>query len=77
MGKIVIGTDIGGIPEILPRDLLVKPGDAHALAERIAYWFTKDDAYLHKWGKMVQAQVRAHNDSKKYLQSIVSLYSKS
>lgn len=39
-GKPVIGTDIGGIPEIIEHDkngFLVQPRDARALAERISF----------------------------------------
>jgi glycosyltransferase involved in cell wall biosynthesis len=34
-GLPAIGSDVGGIPELLSRDALVPPGDEHALAERI------------------------------------------
>lgn len=35
-GVPMIASAVGGIPEVLPRDLLVAPGDAGALADRLA-----------------------------------------
>jgi glycosyltransferase involved in cell wall biosynthesis len=35
-GLPCIGSDAGGIPELLPKDAMVQAGDAHALAEKIS-----------------------------------------
>jgi glycosyltransferase involved in cell wall biosynthesis len=37
-GTIVIGSDIGGIPEFLPPELLFEPGNSVHLADRVRYW---------------------------------------
>ena len=43
-GKPVIASAVGGIPEMLPAEALVPPGDAAALARRIAMVLDDPDA---------------------------------
>jgi glycosyltransferase involved in cell wall biosynthesis len=42
-GLPVIATDVGGVSEILPSNVIVKPGDVNALAERISEIWNNPD----------------------------------
>jgi glycosyltransferase involved in cell wall biosynthesis len=37
--RMVIGTNVGGIPEILPKSMLVSPNNSEALAQMIREWY--------------------------------------
>ncbi len=73
-GTVVIGSRIGGIPELLPDALLVAPGDALALAQKIEMWQKKSPADLERMGKVLRQDVEKKNDPKKHVQAIESVY---
>lgn len=64
-GLVCIGSNVGGIPELLPPEFLVRPGDATALARRIRE-ITADP------GLMAAASVRNLDTAKEYAESILS-----
>lgn len=59
LNKIVIASNIGALPEILPKEFLVKPGDVKALIEKIRALVPH---LLERSGK----QVRGLTDKEKY-----------
>jgi glycosyltransferase involved in cell wall biosynthesis len=74
LGKIMIGSAIGGIPELLPAELAVPPGNAKALAERIHEWYTKPEQDRLAMGKKLQSQVYSVNDPAHHVAQIMALY---
>lgn len=73
-GKVVIGSMIGGIPELLPRDLLVQPNNPTSLAGAISTWFIKKNTDLVEKGIVLQKEARLANDPKNHLEKIVEVY---
>lgn len=74
-GKIVIASDIGGISEILPNELLVAPGNGVALAQKIGEWFNKTEFQRQAMGKKLFEQVKKENSPEVYLQNLLKVYS--
>ncbi len=74
MGKIIIGSAIGGIPEMVPSALAVPAGNSAALAERIRAWYTKSSAERLAMGQKLQKEVYATNDPLRHMTAITSLY---
>src|SRR3989338_2853003 len=73
-GKVVIASEIGGIPEMLPQELLVRPGDAKGLAKKIKTWY---DAPFEKRGEMgdrLRKEAGEVNDQGRHLQAILAVY---
>ncbi len=74
LGTLAIGSHIGGIPEVLPKEFLVQPNDPTALAEKIREWCGKDQATRDMWRKQLAAQVRVQHDPHTHLEHILSVY---
>lgn len=74
MGKVVIASDIGGIGEMLPHDMLVRHDDVNAFVGRIKSWYRKDDKELIAVGKKLQKDVHNTNSIDRYAQHIQTLY---
>ena len=72
--KIVIGSDIGGIPELLPKELLVPAGDAAMLDKAIKTWYAKPLPQRKKMGLKLRKEVEAVNDPATHLEAIEQLY---
>ena len=68
MGLPCIATAVGGVPEYLPADcgILVKPGDAEALATAIA-GMASDRKRMRTMGKRARRHVLEHHDLSKNL----------
>ncbi len=75
-GKIVIGSNIGGIPEMLPKSMLAKSGDPGDLAKKIISWNNKATFEKQKWGRVLRSQVEEVNDPKKHMKEMLSVYSR-
>ncbi len=73
-GKIVIGSDIGGIPELLPASCLFPPGDAEALASTIEQWFFADQKTTQAIKKQHSIDIQRINNPQDHLEKIVDLY---
>lgn len=74
-GKIVVASAIGGLPEMLPPELLVAPNDAAALAEKITYWFTASEHKRTELGKVLREEVQKNNDPVQHREAVMELYS--
>lgn len=73
-GKIVIASNLGGISELLPEDLLVDAGDATMLAQKIEQWFNCSQDVYSKKAKSLYEDVFAQNNSKSYLEKLLAIY---
>lgn len=62
-GLPCIGTAVGGIPQLLPSDSLVPPGDAEALADRLVKAL-KDPSRLKQMSSESLHQARGYADAK-------------
>ncbi|MBI5728270.1 MAG: glycosyltransferase [Candidatus Magasanikbacteria bacterium] len=72
--KIVLASDIGGIPELLPSNFLVPPGDADAFAERVKYFYNLPAAERQRRGAVLRREVAEVNDPAKYLDGLLRVY---
>ncbi len=73
-GKIVLGSNIGGIPEMLDNKFLFQPGDAQDLSEKIKQWYQISGTERKKIGKELQQEVLERNSPKHYVESLEELY---
>jgi len=73
-GKIVLGSEIGGIPEILPTEFLFKPGDVLGIVEKIKFWHEKSVEEKQEAGERLLAIVRERFGEEKYLEKILQIY---
>ncbi len=62
MGKVVIGSAIGGIPEMIPAHMAAPAGNATVLAETIRYWFNAKREEREKIGAANREEVMREND---------------
>lgn len=74
MGKIIIGSNIGGIPELLPADMLADPGNASELAERLQTWYNTPLSSREEKGKELRQSVLQENDPERHVNTIEALY---
>jgi len=74
-GKIVVASDIGGMSEMLPKELLVKPADEVALSQKIDEWFNKNEAEHQSMSERLFGQASAENRPEIYLQRLLKVYS--
>jgi glycosyltransferase involved in cell wall biosynthesis len=75
-GQVVVASAIGGITEMLPKELLVVPGDARELASKIEYWYTKTDAQLASVGEKLQVECKRDNDLGAHVGAVEEVYQK-
>ncbi len=74
MGKVVIGSNIGGIPELLPENCLFEPKESGDRVEKIRFWYMAPAQERAALGKLFQKRVERENNSELYLQKILALY---
>ncbi len=74
-GKIIVASDIGGISEMLPKELLVKPADEVALSQKIDEWFNKNETDRQAMSERLFGQASAENRPEIYLQRLLKVYS--
>lgn len=74
MGKVVIGSRIGGIPELLPDKLLCPPGNSLEWARVITHWFEAPAAARAAMGQELQKQAKENHNSQVHVQRILELY---
>jgi len=72
--KIVIASDIGGIPELVDEDFLVPPGDGMALASAIENTYRLSAPERQAIGRTLRARVEANNNSEQYLNQLIMVY---
>jgi glycosyltransferase involved in cell wall biosynthesis len=75
-GKPVIGSNIGGIPDLLSEEtgLLFDPSDVGDLADKIAS-LALDDERLHSMGRAARHWAEVNLDPERYYRSLMRLYS--
>jgi glycosyltransferase involved in cell wall biosynthesis len=75
-GKPVIGSDIGGIPDLLTEEtgLLFEPGSVEDLAEKIES-LAFDDKRLGSMGRAARHWAEVNLDPERYYDSLMQLYS--
>ena len=74
MGKVVIGSDIGGIPELLPENCLFEAKNISDMIARIRFWYMAPASERMNLGALFQKRVERENNSEIYLQKILALY---
>jgi glycosyltransferase involved in cell wall biosynthesis len=72
-GKPAIGTDVGGVSDVVPRADLVPAGDHRALGERLIA-ATRERAALPRKGEAARARVRETFAYERLLRDIAALY---
>lgn len=73
-GKVVVAFAMGGIPEILPQELLVKVKDVAGLSKKIKTYFDLDDEALMVLGAKLQKQAKENNSPEVYLKKLLQVY---
>ena len=73
-GKIVLASNIGGLPEMIDKKFLFTSGDAQSLIEKIKEYFYKTDKDLEIIGKSNQQKVLKNNSPEKYLKELINVY---
>lgn len=74
MGKMVVGSDIGGIPELIDKRFLVPPGDAQALAAKIDEWHQESPKKRKAVGEHNRVEVERINDPSTHISRVEKLY---
>lgn len=74
MGKIVLGSRIGGIPELLPSDMLFSPQNAEELAGLIRTWHVMPASGRYEKGQELRSGVLVENDGIRHSEAIETLY---
>lgn len=79
LGKPVLASRIGGIPELIENDsnlqrgALFEPGDALDLAQKIALYYG-DEPLLVEWGQKARAYVEIYHSPVRYYQGLMKIY---
>ena len=77
-GKPVIGSNIGGIPELIQNGetgILFEPGNAKDLATKLKLLLSQPDL-IKKFSKNAKIFIEQNCDKKKYYGELISLYQK-
>ncbi len=73
-GKIVIASNIGGIPELVGEEFLVPAGDATALAAIVDKWYRASENERRLVGRKLREQIEKTNSPEKYLSNLLNIY---
>lgn len=77
MGKIIIASYVGGIPDIVGNaGILIKPNDSNVLSNNILKVILNIDSYKHLESKAI-ARARTYLDVRKYVYTLLLLFIKS
>ncbi|HLC69656.1 MAG TPA: glycosyltransferase [Patescibacteria group bacterium] len=74
--KVVIASRIGGIPELLPEELLFEPGDIESLVSKISEWVKKKSEARETMGNILRVKVMQENNEEQYLRRLEEVYLK-
>jgi len=74
LGKVVLGSDIGGIKEMLPKELLSQAGDASSLAKSITLWYGATSAKRKNMGATLRKEIELGNDPGVHIAAIEAVY---
>ncbi len=73
-GRVVVASSIGGLSEMLPRELLVPPQDSTTLAKTLEKWYSASISEREKMGKKLQKDVQKKNNSNEHVQKVLQVY---
>lgn len=76
LGKIVLGANIGGIPEMIDADCLFDPKDVDSLVALVTKWYHTPLAVRKERGEQLQREVSDINDQEQYLDRVLDVYTK-
>lgn len=74
IGKVVLGSRIGGIPEILDDRFLFEAGNPQELAKKVKHWYNVSTAERRAMGIHNQTQTERVNDPELHMKRILKLY---
>jgi glycosyltransferase involved in cell wall biosynthesis len=72
--KVVLASKIGGIPEMLPEQLLFEPGNARQLSDLIVFWMNQSSEKKLAQGQELQNIVRQNNSPAVYFDKVLAVY---
>jgi len=75
-GKIVLASCIGGLPAMLPRNMLFTPGDVTDCTEKIKSWYAMPAEERQAIGRQLRDEVLQQNNPEEYTKKILELYQK-
>ncbi|MBU0660956.1 glycosyltransferase [Patescibacteria group bacterium] len=73
-GKIVIGADIGGISELVSKELLCEAGDSHALAEKVKLWYSRSSKEKQIMQNSIYKETKKKYNKENYLHALEVVY---
>ncbi len=76
LAKVVIGSNVGGIPELLPENCLFEAKNISDMIERIRFWYMAPVEERASLGKLFQKRIARENSPQSYLEKILDLYEK-
>ncbi len=74
MGKIILGSSIGGIPELLPKECLFEPGNIEDLDNCVNFWYTSPFTKRQSVGKAFREEVMENNNPDTYRERLLDIY---
>ncbi len=74
MGKVVIASNIGGIPELVPENCLFEPKNTRELVEKIRFWYSAPEEQRQALGALFQKRVEQENSLDQYKESLLRVY---
>ncbi len=74
LGKVIISTRIGGIPELVAPGQLTAPKAPELLADMLRAWFFCPEKRRRAASAQARARVEKVNDPQKHLEKILSIY---
>lgn len=74
MKKVVVASDIGGMSELLPPDMLVAAGDAKALADKISFWYRAPAEVRLTAGEKLYNEILRKHSPGQYYKEIMEVY---
>ncbi len=74
LGKVVVASDIGGVPELLPPECLVPPGDPDALSAKIREWYQAPSSARARTGEKFRQEVERENNLTRYTKELLTVY---
>lgn len=75
-GKVVLGANIGAIPEALPADLLFTPNNPEDLAKTLKIWYNKPFRELQDKVNELNNNLAKISNKEHYLQQLINIYGK-
>ncbi|MDD2656842.1 MAG: glycosyltransferase [Patescibacteria group bacterium] len=74
MGKVVLAHDLGGLVEMIPREMLVDHKDKNAWLQKIDQWYNKTDKELAFVAKDLRDNIIKENNIDVYYKRLIKVY---